>query len=91
MEVGNKKLNIEDLIKNEDFSKKMHTIRKNGLFLSDEEIEILERYHISYQACSNPMQLVSMIDEVLDMEEIPELDQIAANIAEQSYYQNTKK
>jgi hypothetical protein len=69
----------------------MHTIRKNGLFLSDQEIEMLERYNIHYEKYTNLMELVHDIDEVNEEVGSDELDQISTLLAEQNYYQNTRK
>lgn len=84
----------EDLKKivNEEFLfNKLHKIRENGLFLSDEEISLLEQYHIDYKKCSNLMQLVHEIDEINEDENSLELDNLASYLAEQHYYNNVNK
>lgn len=91
MLINQKEIKIEELLKEEDFSKKMHKIRKNGLFLSDEQIEILSMYDIPYETCTTITQLIHQIDEAMEDEIIPELDEIASELAEQNYYHYTNK
>lgn len=81
----------KDVINFGDKEKKMHKIRENGIYLSDEQIEILNRYDINYQNCSNAMQLIYLIDEIMEEELIPELDEIATFLEEHNYYYNTNK
>lgn len=82
---------MKEEINFKDKEKKMHKIRENGLYLSDEQIEILEKYDIYYQNCSSLMQLIYLIDEKMEEEEIPELDEIAIFLEEHNYYNNTRK
>lgn len=82
---------IKQIIGDESLSKKMHKITENGLFLSDEEINLLKRYHIDYLSCLNVMQLIHIIDEINDEEESEELESLAAYLSEQYYYNNVNK
>lgn len=91
MILNGKEINVENLIESGNIHKKMHKIRENGLFLSDEEIELLDSFDIPYKSCTNIMQLVHMIDEVNEDLQYPELDQLASSLAEQNYYLNTNK
>lgn len=81
---------MKEEINFKDKEKKMHKIRENGLYLSDEQIEILEKYDIYYQSCSSLMQLIYLIDEKMEEEDIPELDEIATFLEEHNYYHNTR-
>lgn len=82
---------INKIINDESFSKKMHKITENGLFLSEEEINLLKRYHIEYQKCYSIMQLINEIDEVNDEEQSQELEELASYLSEQYYYNNVNK
>ncbi len=75
----------------EDFEKRFLKPRKNGLWLSDEEVEILEKYGIGYQRCHSLIELLYQIDILLEQEDIEELDVLGTHLAERNYYQNTNK
>lgn len=81
----------KEIINFDNKEKKMHKVRENGIYLSDEQIEILNRYDINYQNCSSVMQLIYLIDEVMEEEIIEELDEIATFLEEHKYYYNTNK
>ena len=57
MKINNQEINIDDLIS----SRYMHKEIKKGIFLSEYQIEVLERYHKKYQnvllLSSNPHNL----------------------------------
>ena len=84
-------MNLDNIINFDNKEKKMHKIRENGIYLSDEQIEILNRYDINYQTCSSTMQLIYLIDEIMEEEVIPELDEIASFLEEYKYYYNINK
>ena len=48
-------MNIE-----EDFNKRSLKQRKNGIYLSDEQINILEKYNINYLNYNNINELISV-------------------------------
>ena len=79
--------NFDDI----DFEKKFLKVRKHGLLLSDEQVEILERYNINYLNCLSNTELLYQIDVVLNEVEDYELECIAQEIAERNYYFNTNK
>ena len=74
-----------------DFDKKMHKKRENGLLLTDEQIEILNKYDINYLKYSNISSLIYEIEEILNDEYNDELDKISSELAEFNYYNNTNK
>ena len=79
--------NFDDI----DFEKKFLKARKHGLLLSDEQVEVLERYDINYSNCLSNTELLYKIDSVLDEVEDYELERVAQEIAERNYYANTNK
>lgn len=81
----------KEIINFDNKEKKMHKVRENGIYLSDEQIEILNRYDINYQTCSSVMQLIYLIDDIMEEEIIEELDEIATFLEEHKYYYNTNK
>ena len=87
-----KEYDIDSLVSNIDFnSGSFQNI--NGMMLTNQEIEVLDRYKIPYQKCSNLKEVIFEIEEVLDEMDIVEddLDYISSTIAERDYYQNTNK
>lgn len=81
---------IKKIVKEEYNQKQMHKIRENGLFLSDNEIDLLKRYGIDYKNYSNIMQLIYKIDEINEDDD-EELDLLASYLSEQYYYNNVNK
>lgn len=65
--------------------------RENGLMLSDNDIEILERNNINYLEYSNLESLIFAISELLDEEENDELDALNMKLGEYNYYNYTNK
>ncbi len=74
-----------------NFDKKMHKKRDNGLLLSDEQIEILNKYDIDYLKYNNISSLIYEIEEILNEEYNEELDKVSGELAEFNYYNNTNK
>ena len=65
--------------------------RENGLMLSDNDIDILERNGINYLEANNLGSLIFMIEEVLSEEENDELENLNSKLAEYYYYNYTEQ
>lgn len=65
--------------------------RENGLMLSDNDIEILNRNGINYLEANSLENLIFMIEEVLNEEENDELDNLNTKLGEYNYYYYTNK
>ena len=65
--------------------------RENGLMLSDNDIEVLERNNINYLEYTNLESLIFAITEMLDEEENDELDALNIKLGEYNYYNYTNK
>ena len=87
MIIDNQNINIDDLISD----KYMHKQLKNGIFLSDNQMSILNMYKINYEECSDVKELIFLIEEELDNEYDEDLDMICKEISECNYYSNTNK
>lgn len=87
-----KEYDIDDIVSNIDFNSGSFQ-NVNGMMLTNHEIEILDRYKIPYQKCSNLKEIIFEIEEILDDMDIvdEDLDYISSTIAERDYYQNTNK
>ncbi len=82
--------NLDEIINEINFEKNMHQ-KINNLLLTQNQIEILERYNIEYKKCASMNELLYYIDEYLNEEESDELEKISLEIAETNYYMNTNK
>lgn len=65
----------------------------NGLLLSKDEIEILNRNEIDYTKYSNLKELIYEIENVINdsYEPLEELEEISLSLSERNYYNNTNK
>lgn len=65
--------------------------RKNGLMLSDNDIDILKRNGINYLEYNNLSELIFAICEALDEEASDELESLNMKLGEYNYYVYTEK
>ena len=92
MNFKDKKLDINDLTKNVYNDKTMIKMRGNGIYLSDNQIEVLKRYDIDYSKYSSLSSLIFEIEEILNNEtDIEDLEEISQRLSELNYYNNTNK
>ena len=87
MKINNQEINIDDLYSD----KYMHKEIKDGIFLSDYQIEVLNRFGINPLECGSINEIIYLIDEILDEEDDDELDSVSKEIMEFNYYTNTNK
>ena len=86
--------NIDEIISNLDFKSSKLNNLSNGLVLTNNEIDILNKYNIEYKSCSSLKEVLMLIEEKFNYEEVDnpdELDIVSASIAERDYYQNSNK
>lgn len=92
MIVNNKNLDIEKLVKDVYEDKSFIKNRGNGIYLSDNNIEVLKRYDIDYSKYSSLNNLIFDIEEILNYEvDIDDLDEVSRKLSELNYYNNTNK
>lgn len=90
MLINNKEIKIEDLTKNINID--MHKKRENGLYLKDEQIQILKKYNINYLKHNNILSLIYEIEELLNEGIIyDDLENLSIELSEYNYYHNTNK
>ena len=69
--------------------------RKNGLLLSDYQVEVLKRHNINYENYTNLSSLIFKIEEYIEEVgnyiDITDIDDLSKELSEQNYYQNTNK
>ena len=86
--------NIDEIISSLDFKSSKLNNLSNGLVLTNNEIDVLNKYNIKYKSCSSLKEVLMLIDEKFNYEEVDnpdELDSVSASIAEIDYYQNSNK
>lgn len=92
MEVNGKKLDIDSLTKNVYNDKSMIKMRGNGIYLSDNQIEVLKRYDIDYKKYISLNSLIFEIEEILNEEvDASDLEEVSSRLSELNYYNNTNK
>ncbi len=87
MIINNQEVNIDDLYS----QRYMHKEVKKGIFLSEYQIEVLNRNGIKIEECGTINELMYFIDEILDESEDEELDMVYNEIMEFNYYSNVNK
>ena len=84
--------NIDELVNSLDFKSNSLKDCGNGIFLTNFEISVLNRYNIDYSKYNDLKGIIFEIEEILNYEVSDEdLEQISKTIAERDYYQNTNK
>ncbi len=84
--------NIDELVNSLDFKSNSLKDCGNGIFLTDFEISVLNRYNIDYSKYNDLKGIIFEIEEILNYEVSDEdLEQVSKTIAERDYYQNTNK
>lgn len=92
MKVNGKNLDISELTKDVYNDKNMIKMRGNGIYLSDNEIEVLKRYDIHYNRYVSLSGLIFDIEEILnEQNDAEDLEEISQRLAEFNYYNNTNK
>ena len=79
---------IEEIVKETHEGLKLNKINDN-LYLTNKEIEVLDRYDIDYHTSIE--QLMFNLDEILNENDYEDLEEVSNSIAEFNYYHNTKK
>lgn len=92
MKINGKEIDIDELTKEVYDDKNMIKMRGNGIYLSDNEVNILKRYDINYQNYASLSSLIFDIESILNEEaDIEDLEEVSRRLAELNYYNNTNK
>ena len=84
----NNTINNIDIDINPDYT--MMKKQKNGLFLSQEQVEILEENNIDYNKCKTLQELIYTIEQYIDDNNYDILNNLLDVLQERNYYQNYK-
>lgn len=83
---------IGNLLGEIDFYKNKMNDFGNNVFLTNFEIEVLEKYGIDYKNSSNLKSIIFEIEEILNEDSsLEDLEIVSKSIAERDYYLNTNK
>ena len=92
MKIKGKDVDINKLINNVYDDKNMIKMRDNGIYLSDNQIEVLKRYDIDYKKYISLNSLIFEIEEILNEEvDASDLEEVSSGLSELNYYNNTNK
>lgn len=92
MIINGKEVNINDLTNEILNDKSMLKQRGNGIYLSDNDIEVLNKYNINYQSYVSLNSLIFDIEQILNEDtDLNDLDEISRKLSELNYYNNTNK
>lgn len=86
-----KDYNINDLLNNIDFESNRLVKVNNKLYLTNYQIEILNKYNIDYKSLGNLSSIIYVAEEILEEDDYEDLDEIIKELAERNYYENTNK
>lgn len=94
MKINNEEVSLEKLVS--DMNPRADLMKNcgNGIYLSDNQIEILKQYNFEYQNYSNLKSLIFDIEEYLNEnyeEDLEDLENVANSLSEFNYYHNTNK
>ncbi len=92
MKIKGEDVDINKLINNVYDDKNMIKMRGNGIYLSDNQIEVLKRYDIDYKRYSSLNSLIFEIEEILNNDvDANDLEEVSSRLSELNYYNNTNK
>lgn len=93
MKINDKEIEVDNLLKEEDYEKGMLKDYGNGILLTKNYIEVLSRYNIDYKKYGSINSLMYDIEEYLNdnSSDAEDLEWVASELSERSYYQNTRK
>lgn len=92
MKIKEKEVDLNKLIDNVYDDKNMIKMRGNGIYLSDNQIEVLKRYDIDYKKYISLNSLIFEIEEILNEEvDASDLEEVSSRLSELNYYNNTNK
>lgn len=86
-----KDYNLNNLLNNIDFESNRLVKINNKLYLTNYQIEILNKYNIDYKSLGNLSSIIYVAEEILEEDDYEDLDEIIKELAERNYYENTNK
>lgn len=92
MKINGKQIDINEITKEIYNDKNMLKMRGNGIYLSDNQIEVLKRYNIDYKKYNSISSLIFEIEQILNEDtQLVDLEEVSTKLSELNYYNNTNK
>lgn len=85
-----KEYNINELLNDIDFNKNKLVKVNEKLYLTNYQIEVLNKYEIDFQNL-NLSSIIFLGEEILEEDDYDDLDEVIRELAEGNYYENTNK
>lgn len=85
-----KEYNINELLNDIDFNKNKLVKVNKKLYLTNYQIEVLNKYEIDFQNL-NLSSIIFLGEEILEEDDYDDLDEVIRELAERNYYENTNK
>lgn len=82
--------NINELLNDIDFNKNKLVKVNEKLYLTNYQIEVLNKYEIDFQNL-NLSSIIFLGEEILEEDDYEDLDEVIRELAERNYYENTNK
>ena len=83
---------IDKIISEMDFTKNSINDCGNGIYLTNFEIDVLNKYHVNYSNCTSMKDIIFLVEEILNEDSsLDDLENISKSISERDYYLNTNK
>lgn len=83
---------VERILSEIDFTKNSLNDCGNNIYLTNFEIEVLEKYNINYLNCLSLKDIIFLVEEILNEDStLEDLESISRSISERDYYLNTNK
>ena len=85
-------IDINKLVDEVYDDKDLLKLRKKGIYLSDNDIDIFKKYGIDYNKYRSIGELIFDIESILNEESnLDDLEKLSSKLAELNYYNNTNK
>lgn len=92
MIVNGNKIDVDKLTKDVYDDKNMMKMRAKGIYLSDNQINVLKKYNIDYNKYTSIKSLIFDIEEILNDEtDLTDLEEVSEKLSELNYYNYTNK
>ena len=85
-----KEYNLNELLNDIDFNKNKLVKVNEKLYLTNYQIEVLNKYEIDFQNL-NLSSIIFLGEEILEEDDYDDLDEVIRELAERNYYENTNK
>lgn len=85
-----KEYNLNELLNDIDFNKNKLVKVNEKLYLTNYQIEVLNKYEIDFQNL-NLSSIIFLGEEILEEDDYDDLNEVIRELAERNYYENTNK